>query len=181
MTDSFSPSLPEAHLLAQRLDGLHLRRAWLPDYLPRLKRSWTVICFARYPGLMDIHGKCSVLFRAGNLILRLITTGSEPAPLFPHGRIDLRRGSDGHGSRLENVRRCPRRACWSCRCSTGFLLTGTTPCPFLLFQRLDQDPERRRRINRMLRELNRGPVGAAALGFSLGRRLKPPGPPRSEP
>ena len=85
-------AVPEAHRLSHRLDGHFspaiIWRAWIPEYLPKLRRCILLDCDLqvfldiRRIWNLDLQGNCLSAFRGGSLIPRPITTGSGP-----HGKV----------------------------------------------------------------------------------------------
>ena len=170
-------AVPEAHLLAQSLDGHFspaiIWRAWIPDYLLHVKRCILLECDLQVfldiqrLWMMDLHGKCISAFQGGKPHPQayydwLRTTRDR---YFRMGvcLMDLRQMRQydafiqGRYRFLEeaNEKRLtmPQAGLLEQSLFNRFFAERYHPLPFPLVpaNRLDQDPERRRRINRMLR------------------------------
>lgn len=220
-------AVPEAHLLAQRLDGHFspaiIWRAWLPDYLPHVKRCILLDCDLQVLldiqrlWMMDLHGKCLSAFQGGKphpqAYYDWLRTTRDRYFRLGVCLMDLRQMRQydafiqGRYRFLEeaNEKRStmPQAGLLEQSLFNRFFADKYHPLPFPLVpaNRLDQDPERRRRINRMLREHApmildlKGWLNQSSLSFGFWSSLlhtpwrgcadqqgfRPPGPPRPAP
>ena len=218
-------AVPEAHRLAQRLDG-HFSpaivwRAWITDYLPNLGRCILLDCDLQVLldisqiWSLDLQGMCLSAYPREKphpqAYYDWLKTSRERYFRMGVCLMNLRRIRQcdafisGRHSFLEEARRMkstiPQAALLEQSLFNRFFSKSFRPLPFPLIpsNRLAQDPERRRRINRMLREhvpmildfkgwLNQSSLSLvfwSSLLHTPWRKcavqqwVRPPGPPRS--
>ena len=218
-------AVPEAHRLAQRLDG-HFSpaivwRAWIPEYLPKLRKCILLDCDLQVLldiqriWTLDLGRSCLSAFQGGKLHPQAyydwLRTSRERYFRMGVCLMNLhriRRHDDFNNGRhtflMEAKRKrrtMPQANLLEQSLFNRFFSQSYQPLPFPLVpaNRLDQDPERRSWINKMLMTHEpiildiKGWLNQSSLSFGFWssllhtpwrecadqQRLKPPEPPQS--